>query len=161
MKAIEMFKCYQQMKQECTILEFQMRDFMGVSPDDVIESMNYSKPPGDKVQTSNISDKTGNTAVLYRKVKERLDDGWYDSLYERYVYLYEEISFFEHAVTLLSGILPDLVHDLVMDNMKWDKLASKYYVSQTMIGKYRKKALKELNEIYTFREKHEITFLLS
>lgn len=161
MKANVMFKEYRRMKQEILVLEFQLRYFDGVSDKDVIESMNYAKPQGERIQTGETADKTGKTAIHYRRVKERMDDDWYDSLFERYEYLNEEVTFFEYAVTQLSGRLQEFVKDLVMERMAWDELRIKYHVSHSMIGKYRKKAEKELDEMYEFRDKLEETYLLS
>lgn len=161
MRAAEIFKEYRKMKQECIVLEFQMRHFEGISHRDVIETMNYSKPQGDRVQTSGTSDKTGKTAIYYRNVKEWLDDDWFDSLFERYDYLQEEIAFFEYAVTRLSGMLPEFIRDLIMDRMAWDELMIKYNVSHSMVGKYRKKAERELDEMYEFRDKQEEDYFLS
>lgn len=161
MRAADMFKGYRKMKQECTVLEFQMQHFEGISSRDVIETMNYSRPQSDRVQTSGVSDKTGKAAIHYRKVKERMDDDWYDSLFERYEYLQGEIAFFEYAVSRLDGRMPEFIGDLVMDRMAWDELMIKYRVSHSMVGKYRKKAEKELNEMYELRDKQEETYFLS
>ena len=49
MRADEMFKNYTKMKQEMTVLEFKIRDFEGIRKEDVIESMNFSKPQGERV----------------------------------------------------------------------------------------------------------------
>ena len=161
MKAGEMFKGYQDMRQECIVLEFQIRQFEGGSHEDVIESMTFSNPQEERVQTSGLSDRTGKTAIRYRRVKERLDDDWYDSLLDRYRYLQEEIQFFEYAVTKLSGRLPEFIRDMVMERMSWTELMSKYNVGHSMVGKYRKMAEKELNVLYEIREKQADSYMLS
>lgn len=161
MKAREMFKEYRKMKQEILVLEFQLQNFDGVSDTDVIESMNYARPQGERVQTGETADKTGKTAIYYRRVKSRMDDDWYDSLFERYEYLNEEVTFFEFAVTQLSGRLQEFVRELIMERMSWDELSIKYHISRSMIGKYRKKAEKELDAMYEFRDKMEAEYFLS
>lgn len=95
MRAAEMFKSYPRMKRELLVLEFKIHDFQGIAHEDVIESMNYSKPQGERVQDSRISDKTGKTAIYYRKIAEKLDDEYFDALLERYLYLKEELELFE------------------------------------------------------------------
>ena len=126
-----------------------------------IESMNYASPQGVRGQTNGIYANTGKTAIHYRRVKGRMDDDWYDSLFQRYEYLQEEITFFEYAVMQLSGRLPEFVKDMVMERMAWEELMIKYRVSHSMIGKYRKKAVKELDSFYEFREKQTESYLLS
>ena len=101
-----------------------------------------------------------NAAVKYRQVKERLDDDWFDYLLGRYQAVKEELEFFEYAVGQLSGRLPEVVRDMVVDEMTWREMAEKYNVSETMIAKYRKKALAEMKELYMIREKTAGRFLL-
>lgn len=161
MNAETMFKEYWKMKQEEVVLEFQMKNFKGVSYDDVIESMCFSHHCGERVQDSKVSDKTGNTAVIYRKVAERIDDEWFDSLIWQYEYNQNEIDFFEYAVTQLSGRLPEFIQDLVIEHLSWEELMAKYCVGHSMVAKYRKKALGELNVLYQIRDKHVENYLLS
>ena len=112
------------------------------------------------MQGGGTSDKTGNTAVKYRQVKERLDDDWFEYLLGRYQAVKEELEFFEYAVGQLSGRLPEVVRDMVMEDMTWRALSEKYSVSEAMIGKYRKKALAEMRELYLMREKTAGRYLL-
>lgn len=112
------------------------------------------------MQGGGTSDKTGNTAVKYRQVKEQLDDDWFEYLLGRYRAVKEELEFFEYAVGQLSGRLPEVVRDMVVDEMTWREMAEKYNVSETMIAKYRKKALAEMKELYMIREKTAGRFLL-
>lgn len=161
MRAAEMFKNYPRMKQEFLVLEFKLRDFQGIAHEDVIESMNYSKPQGERVQDSRISDKTGKTAIYYRKIAEKLDDEYFDALLERYLYLKEELELFEFLVSGLSGRLPEFIRDRVMEQMSWAELMEKYNISYGSVGKYRKKAEKELNRLYEFRDKVDTNYMLS
>jgi len=48
-----------------------------------------------------------------------------------------------------------------VEGMDWQSLSEKYGVSHTMIGKYRRKALQEMDVIYSIREKTEAEVMLS
>ena len=72
--------------------------------------------------------------MKYRQVKERLDDDWFEYLLGRYQAVKEELEFFEYAVGQLSGRLPEVVRDMVMEDMTWRALSEKYSVSEAMIG---------------------------
>ena len=50
---------------------------------------------------------------------------------------------------------------MVVEGMEWQELSEKYGVSHTMIGKYRRKALKEMEVFYEIREKNDLEVLLS
>lgn len=157
----KLFKEYDKWKKDMKFLEFELSRFQGVPYDDVIESLCFSNPQEERVQNNSISDKTGKTALIYRQVKERMDDEWFEFLLERYQSLKEQTDFFEYAVEQLSGRLPEVIRDMVMEKMSWQELMIKYRVSHAMIGKYRKKALEELQMIYTLRNQHSDNYMLS
>lgn len=157
----KLFKEYDKWKKDMKFLEFELSRFQGVPYDDVIESLCFSNPQEVRVQNSSISDKTGKTALIYRQVKERMDDEWFEFLLERYQSLKEQTDFFEYAVEQLSGRLPEVIWDMIMEKMSWQELMIKYRVSHAMIGKYRKKALEELQMIYTLRNQHSDNYMLS
>lgn len=161
MEKENLFKEYSRWKKNRVLLAHELVRFEGVSDDEVIESMCFSKPEGERIQTSGITDTTGKTAIYYRKVAEILNDDWYDFLFRQYQDVKEEIDFFEAAVNQLSGRLPQVVYDMVVMEMPWKELASKYQVSEAMLAKYRKKALGELDDIYQLRNSHMEQFLLS
>lgn len=160
MEIERMFKEYRKWKKDMGLLEFELSRFQGVPYDDVIESMCLSQPQGERVQGGGASDKTGNAAVKYRQVKECLDDDWFEYLLGRYQSVKEEVEFFEYAVSQLSGRLPEVIRDMVMEGLPWRILANKYNVSHAMIGKYRKKAAAELSSLYESRERQSDTYML-
>lgn len=151
---------YPQMKTEAKCLENQIRDFRGITETEMIESMLYSQPEGERVQTSGVSDKTARIAISYRERMERINGEWYDYLEKKYVLLTEELRFFESALHSLSGTLPQVISDMVVEKMTWDDLAAKYYVSRTMISKYRKKAIEELDQLYAAHEAEIAAYIL-
>lgn len=160
MEIEKLFKEYRNWKKDMGLLEFELSRFRGVPYDDVIESMCLSQPQGERVQGGGTSDRTGNAAVKYRQVKERLDDDWFEYLLGRYQSVKEELEFFEYAVGQLSGKLPEIVRDMVMEEMTWRDLSAKYSVSEAMIAKYRKRALAEMKELYLMRERTAGQYLL-
>ena len=113
------------------------------------------------MQTSGPSDRTASAALNYRKVADKLDDDLFDGLLEEYQKKKEEMDFFRFGISCLSGKLPEIITDMVVEGMEWQELSEKYDVSHSMIGKYRKKALDELETIYSIREHSDTAFMLS
>lgn len=161
MTAEMMMKEYSNMKRELSILEFQLQQFKGASEDDIIMSMHFSHQEGDRVQTSTLSDKTASVAMNYKKVLDRENDEWFAFLRNRYHFLREELDFFEHSVEQLEGSLSGIIRDLLNKELTWDYIAGKYHVSTSMISKYKKTALKELNACYELRYRQAEAFMLS
>lgn len=160
MRAEEMFKNYAVMKKEVAVLKFRISNFRGIDADEIITSMCLSTPQEEKVQTSGPSDKTASTAINYRKVTDRLEDELFDGLLDQYRKKKAELDFFHFGIGRLSGKLPEVIYDMVVEGMDWQSLSEKYGVSHTMIGKYRRKALQEMDVIYSIREKTEAEVML-
>lgn len=162
MTAEVMFRDYKTLKHELSILEFQLGRFQGVEESDIIHSMQFSHREGEeRVQKSGISDRTAMTAMNFRKVMEWENDEWFDYLLNRYRFVKEEIEFFEHGVSKLSGVLSGVIMDLLNGEMTWDGIASKYHVNRSMIPKYKKTAIKELDTGYELRDRQTETYILS
>lgn len=156
-----MFCEYPIRREELEYLKFRITNFIGVDRNEVIEAMCFSSLKEDRVQTSSPSDKTASVAINYRKVANRMEDELFDALLEQYQKQKEELEFFQFGVGRLSGKLPEVISDMVFEEMEWQELEEKYGVSHSMVGKYRKKALQELEVIYSIRERSEALFMLS
>lgn len=160
MRAEQMMKEYKNMKRELQITEFQLSRFKGVDENDIIEAMQFSHPEGERVQSSTLSDKTAKAALNYKNIAERENDEWFDFLIQRHEYLREELDFFTDSVSKLPGVLPGIITDLLDGGMTWDMMTSKYHVSRTMISKYKKSAMKELDMMYEMRDRQTETYIL-
>ncbi len=162
MTAETMMKEYGAMKKELAVLEFQISHFTGVSENDVIVSMLYGRHDDtERVQTSNISDKTASIAMNYRKVMARENDEWFEFLWDRYRYVKEEVEFFETVIRYLPEELSGIIQDMISGGLSWEEIADKYHISRASVGNYRKNAVKQLNEAYRLRDMTQEAFMLS
>lgn len=160
MKAEEILNKYQKLKKEQEVLEFQLSRFKGITETDIIESMTFSHADGERVQTSGVSDKTGKIAVNYKKIADRKNDEWFSYLISRLEYVNDEIDFFEYAVKGLSGNIGEILWDMVDKGMSWAEIEGKYHICHSTLGKYRKLAIEELNNIYEMRDKQTEIYML-
>jgi DNA-directed RNA polymerase specialized sigma subunit len=156
----KLMRDYPQMKTEARCLENQIRDFRGISETEMIESMQFSQPESERVQTSGVSDKTARIAISYRERMERINGEWYDYLEKKYVLLSEELRFFESAVRSLKGELGAMTEDLVFSGMTWDSVESKYNIGRTTVCRYRKKAIAELDRLYAAHDAEVAAYIL-
>lgn len=157
----KMMKGYPQMKTEAKCLENQLRDFHGVSETEMIESMQFGQPEGERVQTSTVSDKTARIAVSYKERMERINSEWYEYLEKRYALLSEELRFFESAVRSLDGDIGRIMADLIFNTDTWDVVESKYNVGRTTIFRYRKKGIAELDRLYAVHDAEVAAYILN
>ena len=162
MTAEQMFRDYKAFKREISTLEFQLGQFQGISDHDVIRSMTFQKTVGEeRVQNNTRSDKTASAAIHYRKVMERENEEWFQSILCRYRYVKEEIEFFEYSVSELGNVLSDIVMELLDGGLTWDGIALNHHVSRTMVAKYKKAAIKELNARYELRDRQTESYILN
>lgn len=152
---------YQQMVMKRTCLENQIKNFRGITEEEMIDSLQFSQPDGERVQTSGVSDKTARIAVSYRNKMNIINKEWQEHLEKKHAVIVEELIFFESAVLSLSGILPEFISDMVMKGVSWDELANKYHISRTMVAKNRKKAIRELECLYIIQDKAVAEYILS
>ena len=138
---------YPKKKRDLECLKRQIVDFKGIT-----DTMYFSQPEGERVQTSGVSDKTARIAATYKDKMERINAEWYEHLEKEYYDLAEEVRFFESALQSLPDELSDVMTDMIIYRYTWDSLCSIYHVSRTMIAKYRRKAIRELEEMYCQRE---------
>ena len=66
---------------------------------------------------------------------------------------------FPRPLNIRNGGRTEKIH--CRKGMDWQELSEKYGVSHTMIGKYRRKALKEMDVFYEIREKNDLEVMLS
>ncbi len=152
---------YPQIVMERICLENQIRNFKGITEGEMIESMYFSYLEGERVQTSGVSDKTARTAISYKDKMARINKEWQEHQEKKHSILTEELVFFESAVKSLSGTLPEFITDMVIIGLTWDDLAAKYHISRTMVAKYRKSAIRELETLYAIHDKEMAEYILS
>ena len=152
---------YQKNKMELKCLEHQIRNFRGISENEMIDTMYFTQPEGERVQTSGVSDKTAKIAMSYRERMDAINEEWYQHLEKQYFALAEEISFFESAVKALPGKMGEIMQDMIFSQASWDELADKHFVGRTTIWRYRQKAIDELVVLYEKHEAEMTAYMLS
>lgn len=144
-----MFRDYREMKADLELLRTQLRGMeSGVSEDDVIMSMVFSSPDGEHVMSSGISDKTATIAMRLREEMLRYDRDMVAPVVRNFVRLRREINFFDYAVALLPGRLPEVVRCLVQNGDDWDSTMQKLDISRRTLQRDRRRAIELLDKKY-------------
>lgn len=153
-------KDYPGMVREIRCLREQIRNFEGATDQDIIDAMNFSRLEGERVQTSGISDKTASIAISYRDRARRINWEWIDHLTTKLLWLEEELEFFRSSLRALSPEYASMMWDLAVEGMTWDNVEAKYHVCRATIGKYRKKAICELDALYAAHDQEMSDYIL-
>ena len=156
----KLIKQYPAMILERDCIQQQLQHFRGVTETDIIDSMTFGVPQGERVQTSNITDKTASIAVVYQDRVERINREWLIHLSTKLAALDEELNFLQAAIRSLPSDLGSFMEDLVVNGMTWDSLEGKYHISRRTVSNYRKRGIYELEKLYAIHEKEMAAYLL-
>ncbi|MBQ6407987.1 MAG: hypothetical protein IJJ64_08115 [Butyrivibrio sp.] len=160
MRVETMLKEYHKMKKELSLLTFQIERFEGLTEDDVIEMMYFQNHNDcERVQTSNISEKTATIAMKYKEVMDRENSEWLHYLIDRYWELKDEIDFFEAIVEMLPDKLSALMKGFLYEEKTWDQMEGELHYSRRTIGNFRREAIRILNESYRIRDNAECEYM--
>lgn len=161
MNAEYAFSNYKNWAVRKSVLDIQLRNFIGITESEYIESLTFLQPQEERVQTSGVSDKTSKIALCYKDNLKKENADLLNYLKEEYSSICKEMKFLEYGISTLSGYMPSLINDMVIKGMKWYELMAKYHISHSMVAKYRRKAIKELDVLYTERNRLDIEYMLS
>lgn len=161
MKAEDMLNKYKDMRSELTMIAYQISHFTGIDEEEIIEALSFSHPDGDPVMTSEVSDTTGKIAIKIKELVKKENNDWYQYLLDRYQELNDEICFMEYVIRSMGDKKADILLELMDGALTWDEIADQYCVSRSLIGVYRKEAVKELERGYKVRNEQETAYLLS
>lgn len=152
---------YPQMVREREHLKKQMEAQEFLSADELISAMSFSHPDGERVQSSDLSDKTARIALGYREKLERINEELIVSMQKRYAVLDNEISFLEDTICNLPEDLAYVMQELVLKGLTWEEVSQEMFISVTKLQKLRKAAIDNLIRAYQKRESEQIRILLS
>ena len=71
---VMLLKNYSRMVREAATLRFELKNFVKIGDDEIIEGMTLSHPIGDGIRSGHMSDKTADVALRYREVADRVKD---------------------------------------------------------------------------------------
>lgn len=157
----KMISEYPHMVREREHLKKQIESCELLSADELIGAMSFSHPDGERVQSSDLSDKTARIAMGYREKLDRINDELVVPMQKRYNALDTEISFLESSIEQLPEDMTTAMHELVIDGFTWEEVAANLYISITKLQKLRKTAIDNLTRIYQRRESEQVRTLLS
>ena len=139
---------YPRMLSARAFLKQQIESYRPVTMEDIIESMTFYQPDGERVQTSNISDKTCSIALHYRDRVNQMNEEVIGDWVKEYDRLDAEIRFLEQCIRNLPGELYDVISMLVLDGASWDEVEGSLYMSRKTIASRRKEAIGLLTLAY-------------
>ena len=161
MDILEVVNGYPDMVAELSVYKYQVERLTGMKIESLSSEQEFIKAHNEAV--SKAADLSPRNVVVFQEVmrEQNFNADEFSHYYRKYNHCKKDIDFFKLAIKQLSGKLPDIMQDMWINKIGWGALLDKYYVSDTMMRKYRKKALAELEEYYHKKEQEEIEYMLS
>ena len=156
-----MLKNYPAMVRERDSIAHQIAHFKGLTAEEVIESMYTAHSDGERVQTSNLSDKTAQIAMNYQEKMERINREWYEHLEKRMMFLTSEIQCFESALDTLPERQAAIMRDMITGDITWNAMCLVHRISRTTLAKHRKRAIARLSEFYDQNDRETVNYMLN
>lgn len=147
----KMISEYPRMLKKRALLKTQIESYQPVTVADVIDSMTFSQPEGERVQTSNITDKTCTIALFFRDKVNQLNEEVIGEWMKEYDHLDTEIRFLEDSIRSLPGDLYDVMSILVLDGASWDEAEYWLRMSRNSIATRRREAIGMITRDYQRR----------
>lgn len=152
---------YPKMLSTRAFLKKQIESYEPVTVDDVIDSMTFAQPDGDRVQTGNTSDKTCSIALHFRDRVNQMTEEVIGTWVKEYDYLDEEIGFLERCIRNLSGDQYDVMSMLVLDGASWDEAEGCLSMGRRTIASRRQEAIGQITREYQKRASKMEAVMLS
>ncbi len=157
----KMIKEYPRMVREREALRKQIEEIEFLSAEELISAMSFSHPDGERVQSSDLSDKTAKIAMSYQRRLDYINDEMIEPMIKKLGAMDEEIEFFENAVRRLPREVAAIGAALFLEGLSWDEMESEFYMGRKYIAKYRDQAIDCLVRQYQIRESQMEAQLLS
>ncbi len=132
---------YPMMLQHRDFLKRQIENYQPITVEDVIDSMTFSRPDGERVQTGRTSDKTCSIAMYCRDKVNRMNEEVIRDWVREYDRLDEEIGFLESCIHRLPEDVYKVMAILVFDGKPWSEAERILFMSRKAIAARRLEGL--------------------
>jgi|GEM_PF-2596394 len=142
---------YKEDKSKLKLLKLDIEHFSGISYDDAIESLSLPHPSIDHIKSTLVSDRTSTCGLSYREMADKMNDEALREMIMEYADLKYELDILEFCLDSLDEKISKVLKGLYLNKKTWMDICGEYDISQTMVGKYRKKGITELIKMYSMR----------
>ena len=125
-------------------LKFEYEIFKEIETDEVIESLNFSSNSEERIQTSNISDKTCKIALIYNELTKRMNKESREEIYRMMKATEIEMAKLNYCIERLEPQIKEVLIEVFIEKLQWKDICNKCSISEKTLNKYRKKGIEEI-----------------
>lgn len=139
-----LLKNYHGIKSEIELLRLELSHFKGITPEETIDTMTFSQPESERVQTSGPSDKTSKIAIAYRLAAEKINRGSFREIEEQIRANEFALLRLEYCMNCLERKMKGVIVGVYIERRSWGEICKELFMTEKTLNKYRNKAIEEI-----------------
>lgn len=145
---ITLLQNYRANKRKIEQLRYELEHPARVTPDEMIEAMNFAKGDGEGRPSGSVSNKTLYIAMNFQSAADEANAALTHDLVSRLVPLEQAINRLEHYVALLEPRQAEVIRLAYFEGHTWQQISAKTQITTRTLYKIRNQAVEELAEMY-------------
>ena len=143
-----LLKNHSRMVREAATLRFELKNFVKVGDDEIIEEMALSHQMGDGIRSGRISDKTADVALRYREVANRVNEEAYKAVVHRLNALETAIERLDFYLGQLDKTQTEVLQGYYFERKTWREMQEGMNLATKSLRRIRDTAVASLTEQY-------------
>ena len=145
---IMLLKNHSRMAREAATLRFELKNFVKVGDDEIIEEMALSHRMGDGIRSGRVSDKTADVALRYREVAEQVNEETYKAVVHRLCALETAIERLDFYLAQLDKTQAEVLQGYYFERRTWREMQERIDLATKSLRRIRDTAVASLAEQY-------------
>lgn len=145
---IMLLKNHSRMVRETATLRFELKNFVKVGDDEIIEEMALSHQMGDGIRSGLISNKTADVALRYQEVVNRVNEEAYKAVIHRLNALETAIERLDFYLGQLDKTQTDVLQGYYFERKTWREMQERMNLATKSLRRIRDTAVASLAEQY-------------
>ena len=145
---IMLLKNHSRMVREAATLRFELKNFVKVGDDEIIEEMALSHQMGDGIRSGLISNKTADVALRYQEVVNRVNEEAYKAVIHRLNALETAIERLDFYLGQLDKTQVEVLRGYYFERQTWREMQEGTELTVKTLRKMRDAAVASLTEQY-------------
>lgn len=145
---IMLLKNHSRMAREAATLRFELKNFVRVGDDEIIEEMALPHRMGDGIRSGRISDKTADVALRYREVADRVNEEAYKAVVHRLCALETAIERLDFYLAQLDKTQAEVLQGYYFERKTWREMQERMDLATKSLRRIRDTAVASLAEQY-------------
>ena len=147
---LQLLEEYPELVRKVSILRFELQRPPAISPEEMLETMNFAHGSGERHISNVVSNKTMYIALNYREKSEQVNREQLDEIAGRLVPLEIKLERLEHYVSLLNDRMAQVIRLYYFKEQSWEAISSQLGISVRSAQYLKNAAIDKLTEMYEF-----------